>query len=58
MADVIAFDRAMARGDAASLEQAICLYRGPLLEGWMDEWVFQERQVREQAYQFIDKHLH
>ena len=48
--DVIAFDRAIARGDAASLEAAAALYRGPLLEGCCEGWVFQERQAREQAY--------
>jgi predicted ATPase/DNA-binding SARP family transcriptional activator len=48
--DVIAFDHAIARGDPASLERAVSLYRGPLLEGCAEEWVFSERQVREQAY--------
>jgi predicted ATPase/DNA-binding SARP family transcriptional activator len=48
--DVAAFDALMARGDPPSLEQAAALYRGPLLEGWTEEWVFQERQSREQAY--------
>src|SRR5439155_3027261 len=33
-----------------SLEQAVALYRGPLLEGCVEAWAFQERQVREQAY--------
>src|SRR5262249_21771494 len=33
-----------------SLEQAAALYRGPLLEGCSEEWAFQERQAREQAY--------
>jgi DNA-binding SARP family transcriptional activator len=50
-ADVVAFDQAVAGGDAASLERAATLYRGPLLEGWDEvEWVFQERQAREQAW--------
>jgi len=48
--DALAFDAAIARGDTASLEKAVALYRGPLLEGWTDEWVFQERQARELAY--------
>jgi non-specific serine/threonine protein kinase len=48
--DVLAFDEAVARGDLPWLERAVTLYRGPLLEGWVDEWVFQERQSREQAY--------
>jgi DNA-binding SARP family transcriptional activator len=49
-ADVAAFDAALAAGDAPALERAVALYRGPLLEGWVEEWVFQERQAREQAY--------
>jgi len=48
--DVVAFDQAFARGDAESLEQAVELYRGPLLEGCSEEWIFAERQRREQAY--------
>src|SRR5205085_7003779 len=60
--DVVAFDQAIARGQersdppasrvpgGASLEEAISLYRGPLLEGCVEEWAFQERQAREQAY--------
>lgn len=48
--DVAAFDQAIASGDPASLERAVGLYRGPLLEGCTEEWAFQERQVREQAY--------
>jgi predicted ATPase/class 3 adenylate cyclase len=48
--DVVAFDQALAKGDAASLERAVALYRGPLLEGLTEAWAFQDRQVREQAY--------
>src|SRR5712692_7383037 len=40
----------MARGDPESLAAALTLYRGPLLEGCVEEWAFQERQGREQAY--------
>jgi predicted ATPase/class 3 adenylate cyclase len=47
--DLLTFDAALARGDTASLEEAISLYRGPLLEGCAEEWVLQEREVREQA---------
>jgi predicted ATPase/DNA-binding SARP family transcriptional activator len=49
-ADVVAFDAAVAHHDSASLERAIALYRGPLLEGCGEEWAFPERQSREQAY--------
>jgi DNA-binding SARP family transcriptional activator len=48
--DVLAFDSAIERGDMTSLQQAIFLYRGPLLEGCSEEWAFAERQVREQVY--------
>jgi predicted ATPase/DNA-binding SARP family transcriptional activator len=48
--DVVDFDAAMAHGDIPSLERAVSLRRGPLLEGCTEEWVFEERQAREQAY--------
>jgi predicted ATPase/DNA-binding SARP family transcriptional activator len=48
--DVLAFDAAVARDDPPALERAVSLYRGPLLEGCVAEWAFQERQVRERAY--------
>ena len=49
-ADVITFDTAITAGDRASLEQAVSLYRGPLLEGCAEAWVFAERSVREEQY--------
>src|SRR5947208_1849078 len=49
-ADLLVFDEAIARGDAPSLEQAVALHRGPLLQGCVEEWVLQEREAREQAY--------
>ena len=48
--DVIAFDAALQRGDTASLESAVALYRGPLLEGCEEEWIFADRGLREQGY--------
>jgi DNA-binding SARP family transcriptional activator len=48
--DVLAFDAAIGRGDARAPEEAVALYRGPLLEGCVEAWAFQERQVREQEY--------
>lgn len=47
--DVLAFDAAVARGDPTSLTEAVALYQGPLLKGWVEEWAFEERQVREEA---------
>ena len=48
--DVLAFDAAIKRGDTASLEQAVALYRGALLEDYAEDWVLPERRAREQAY--------
>src|SRR5207244_3286538 len=48
--DLIAFDAAITRGDAASLEAAVSLYRSPLLEGCTEEWLLPEREARQQAY--------
>jgi predicted ATPase/DNA-binding SARP family transcriptional activator len=48
--DVLEFDAVIAHGDSASLEEAVRLYRGPLLEGCEEAWVFPERDHREQAY--------
>jgi adenylate cyclase len=48
--DALAFDAAIVRGDAASLTDAVALYRGPLLEGCAEEWAFEARERREQAY--------
>ena len=48
--DLLAFDAAIARGDVASLEQALALYGGEFLEGCDAEWIFLERETRTQAY--------
>jgi len=48
--DVIAFDRAISAGDPESLEKAVALYKGPLLEGCLEEWAVPERLAREQNY--------
>lgn len=48
--DVVTFDECLKRGDAPSLEQAVALFGGPLLEGCAEEWVLLEREAREQAY--------
>jgi DNA-binding SARP family transcriptional activator len=49
-ADVLVFDEAIARGDAPSLERAVALHRGPLLQGCAEEWILPEREAREQAF--------
>jgi len=48
--DVLTFDAAMRREDMAGLEQAVALYRGPLLEGCSEGWILPEREARQQAY--------
>jgi len=48
--DVLEFDSAVARADHESLKRAVGMYVGPLLPGWLDEWVLSERSSRERAY--------
>jgi predicted ATPase/DNA-binding SARP family transcriptional activator len=52
--DVLAFDAALARAEGAekttAREEAVRLYRGPLLEDCAEEWVLPARRQREQAY--------
>jgi predicted ATPase/DNA-binding SARP family transcriptional activator len=47
--DLLAFDAAITSKKSTALEQAAALYQGPLLEGCDEEWVFQERNAREQS---------
>jgi predicted ATPase/DNA-binding SARP family transcriptional activator len=48
--DVLAFDAAVSGGDETTLQQAVELYRGMLLEGCSEEWVVSEREPRELAF--------
>src|SRR5579871_912609 len=48
--DVLDFDAGIKEERALPLEQAVEVYRGPLLEGCTEEWALQERTIREQAY--------
>lgn len=48
--DVAAFDAALARREPEALRAAVALYRGPLLEGCDEEWVFSARREREGAF--------
>ena len=48
--DVLAFDAAIVRGDPMSLEEAIGLYRGPLVADCDEPWILPERVRREDAY--------
>jgi predicted ATPase/DNA-binding SARP family transcriptional activator len=47
--DILRFDAAIARKTPAGLQQAVALYRGPLLEGIAEDWVAQDREVRAHA---------
>src|SRR5947209_5152419 len=47
--DLLRFDAAVAVGDEGSLQEAVLLYRGPLLEGCSEEWIFGEREARREA---------
>ena len=47
--DALAFDAAIESGDPESLERAVRLYRGPLLEDCPEEWAQEGRRQREQA---------
>ena len=48
--DVLAFDQAIRRSDTDSLQRAVTLYRGPLLEGCDEPWAYAERQERSRAF--------
>jgi DNA-binding SARP family transcriptional activator len=55
--DVVAFDAALARNEPHALRSAVALYRGPLLEGCDEEWVFSIRREREHAFLAVLEHL-
>jgi DNA-binding SARP family transcriptional activator len=48
--DVVAFDAALAQREPGALRALVALYRGPLLEGCEEEWVFSVRREREHAF--------
>jgi predicted ATPase/DNA-binding SARP family transcriptional activator len=48
--DVAEFDAAISRGDTASLQLSVRLYRGPLVEDCVEDWCLDERRSREDAY--------
>jgi len=47
--DLVGFDAGIAAGDERSLQAAVALYRGPLLEGCVETWLLPERASREEA---------
>jgi predicted ATPase/DNA-binding SARP family transcriptional activator len=49
--DVAEFDAAIATGTRASLEQAVRLYTGDLMEDCLDAWIEPARHARRQDYQ-------
>ncbi len=53
--DLLTFDAALAQAAVSAapdepLQQAVALYRGPLLPNCLEEWALAERNLREQAY--------
>ncbi|MGC4045537.1 MAG: tetratricopeptide repeat protein [Armatimonas sp.] len=48
LVDVRAFDATIGSPNLSERERAVALYTGPLLESCSEEWVFQEREKREQ----------
>jgi DNA-binding SARP family transcriptional activator len=46
--DLSRFDELCRRKDGASLRAAVAIYRGPLLEGWNEEWLQTPRSAYEQ----------
>ncbi len=46
--DVLRFDSAVAERQIQELKQAVALYRGPLMQSCVEEWVVPEREAREQ----------
>lgn len=51
--DALRFDRLAAQDNVASWKAALALYTGPLLDGWYEECLLQERQSREEAFQQV-----
>lgn len=47
--DVAQFDLLVRRDDMESTEEAVDLYRGPMLDGCVEEWVLPEREPRRDA---------
>ncbi len=48
--DVDAFDAAIADNTPDALRHAVDIYRGPLLDGWAENWLDKERKKRAEAY--------
>src|SRR5690349_1460435 len=46
--DAHRFENLVRNDDEKSLEQAVTLYRGPLLEGWLEEWINTDRESFQQ----------
>ena len=48
--DVLEFDRLMALGDCSSLEAAVAMYRGALLDDCAEEWARVPRETRRDSF--------
>jgi DNA-binding SARP family transcriptional activator len=52
--DVLEFDQALDRKDAASLAEAVALYRAPLLAECDEDWVLPERRSMASMFSSCD----
>jgi predicted ATPase/DNA-binding SARP family transcriptional activator/Tfp pilus assembly protein PilF len=48
--DLVAFEEALASGNDDALKTAVALYRGELLEGCDEDWIYPERSARQEAF--------
>ncbi len=55
--DVLEFDAAVRKPETEALEQAVAVYRGPLLLGCTEEWAHPEREKREADYMWALEEL-
>lgn len=48
--DLVRFDEGIEAGDERSLCEAVAVYTGPLLEGYVEEWMLAEREQRAERF--------
>jgi hypothetical protein len=55
--DLVTFDRLVADDAVEAWQEAVALYRGPLLEGWTEPWVLEARARRLRSYERVLQRL-